>query len=458
MPDKSAARVLVVDDSIEMARVLAEGLADRGYDGVPCGSGGEAAQRLTGETFDAVVTDLRMPRVDGLELLAISRRLAPQRPVIIITAYSAIDTAVECIRQGAYHYLTKPVKLDELNIFLSRALEEARVRREATSLRATLRERFSTSAIVGTSQPIRALHDFIERVADTPAPVLIFGETGSGKGLVARALHAESQRASAPFVAVNCAALPENLLESELFGHVRGAFTGATADRVGLFAQADGGTLFLDEIGDMPASLQAKLLHVLEQNVIRPIGSERERRIDVRIIAATHRDLPVAVRQGQFREDLLYRLDVVSVRVPALRNRREDLPDLAARFLEQARARYPRSPVERFGAEALELLGGYGWPGNVRELAHTIEKAVLLGNGPEIVAKDLPEVVRQGQSSDGMVFQGEVIPIRKLQRKYAAWALARFGGHRGRTTESLGIDAKTLNKWLNAVDDDGGDK
>jgi two-component system response regulator HydG len=446
-------RVLVVDDSIEMARALAEGLGDRGYEAVACGGGREATQRLAAEDFDAVVTDLRMPGVDGLEVLAVSRRLAPQRPVIVITAYSAIDTAIECIRQGAYHYLTKPLKLDELHLFLGRALEEAHLRQEARTLKAALRERFSTTAIVGSSQPIRALHDFIERVADTPAPVLILGETGTGKGLVARALHTESQRAGAPFVAVNCAALPEALLESELFGHVRGAFTGAVADRVGLFAEAHGGTLFLDEIGDMPPALQAKLLHVLESRAIRPVGAERERRIDVRILAATHRDLPAAVQRGQFREDLLYRLDVVSVRVPALRDRREDIPELAARFVAQARARYPRSPVERVGAAALALLAGHRWPGNVRELAHTIEKAVLLGTGPEITAVDLPDVVRQGPA-EGFAFQGEVMPIRRLQRAYAAWALARHGGHRGRTAESLDIDAKTLNKWLASADDD----
>jgi two-component system response regulator HydG len=276
--------------------------------------------------------------------------------------------------------------------------------------------------------------------------------------LVARALHAESRRASAPFVAVNCAALPENLLESELFGHVRGAFTGATADRAGLFAQADGGTIFLDEIGDMPLALQAKLLHVLEQHAIRPVGSEKERRIDARVVAATHRDLAAAVSQGVFREDLRYRLDVVSITVPALRHRGEDLPDLAAHFLAQARARYPRSPVERFGAEALAVMTAYAWPGNVRELAHAIEKAVLLGTTAEIAPSDLPDLVRRGSVGDGMVFQGEVIPIRRLQRKYAAWALDRFGGHRGRTTERLGIDAKTLNKWLSSPDDDEADR
>jgi two-component system response regulator HydG len=271
---------------------------------------------------------------------------------------------------------------------------------------------------------------------------------------VARALHAESHRAAAPFVAVNCAALPEALLESELFGHVRGAFTGATADRAGLFAEADGGTLLLDEIGDMPLALQAKLLHVLDQHAIRPVGAEKERRIDVRVIAATHRDLAAAVRAGQFREDLRFRLDVVSVTVPALRHRREDILDLAAHFLAQAKARYPRTPVETFSPEALEVLISYAWPGNVRELAHAIEKAVLLGTAPAIAAADLPDAVRAGPTGDGLVFQGEVMPIRTLQRKYAAWALARHGGHRGRTGLALGIDAKTLAKWLAGDDDD----
>src|SRR6185436_13382660 len=241
-----------------------EGLVDRGYDAVPIGSGREAIDLITTGRFDAVVTDLRMPRVDGLELLSVSRKLDPQRPVIVMTAYSAIDTAVESIRQGAYHYLTKPFKQDELAIFLARAFEEAELKRETSALKTALRTRFSASTILGSSSAIRAVRARIQRVADAPAPVIILGETGTGKGLVARALHADSQRAGRAFVSLNCAALPEQLLESELFGYVKGAFTGATADRPGLFAEADGGSLFFDEIGEMPPSLQAKLLHVLE--------------------------------------------------------------------------------------------------------------------------------------------------------------------------------------------------
>ena len=337
------ARVLIVDDNVEMARTLADGLADRGYDAEAVASGREGVARLAAETFDAVVTDLRMPNVDGLELLAASRRLDPDRPVIVMTAFSAIDSAVESIHRGAYHYLTKPFKQDELAIFLARGLEEVRVRREASALKTALRARFSAASLVGASVAMQAVRERIERVADAPAPVLVLGETGTGKGLVARALHADSRRASKSFVAVNCAALPEALLESELFGYVRGAFTGATADRPGLFAEADGGSLFLDEIGEMTPGLQAKFLHALESGVVRPVGSTRERPVDVRIIAATHRDLHAAVRSGAFREDLLYRLDVVAIVVPALRDRREDIPALVEHLLGEVRRRATRS-------------------------------------------------------------------------------------------------------------------
>src|SRR4051794_16571199 len=274
-------RVIVVDDNFEMARTIAEGLVDRGYDAVAVASGQEALARLRGETVDALVTDLRMPKVDGLELLAESRRLMPERPVIVMTAYSAIDTAVESIRQGAYHYLTKPFKQDELVIFLERALDQVRVKNEASALRTALKAKFSASSIIGHSPAIQAVRERIQRVADAPAPVIVLGETGTGKGIVARALHSDSRRADRPFVSVNCAALPEALLESELFGYVKGAFTGAAADRAGLFAEADGGSLFLDEIGEMPAALQAKLLHVLESGAVRPVGSTKEREIDV---------------------------------------------------------------------------------------------------------------------------------------------------------------------------------
>ncbi|MFO0726063.1 MAG: sigma-54 dependent transcriptional regulator [Myxococcota bacterium] len=441
-------RILVVDDQLEMARMLADGLGDHGYDAVPVGSGRLALERLEAENFDAVITDLRMAETDGLEVLAASRRLAPERPVIVMTAYSAVDTAVESIRRGAYHYLTKPFKTDELVIFLDRALGEQAMRREARALKSALKQRFSFSSIIGRSKPILAMIDVIERVADSPLPVLITGETGTGKGLVARALHGESQRASGPFVTVNCAALPEALLESELFGHVRGAFTGATQDRAGLFVQADGGTLFLDEIGELALPLQAKILHAIESGMVRPVGAEKDRAVSVRIVAATNRDLKVATREGRFREDLRYRLDVVTIEVPPLRHRREDIVDLAAHFLEASKARHPRSKVERFSAAALERLQLHGWRGNVRELENIVERAVMLGRADEIQISDLPRALPEPIGGQGLRFEGELIPVRELQKAYARWALDRCGGQKGRCAEALGIDGKTLAKWL----------
>jgi two-component system response regulator HydG len=285
--------------------------------------------------------------------------------------------------------------------------------------------------------------------------VIILGETGTGKGLVARALHADSQRAGRAFVSLNCAAVPEQLLESELFGYVKGAFTGATADRAGLFAEADGGSLFLDEIGEMPPSLQAKLLHVLESGTVRPVGAAKQIEVDVRIIAATHRNLGRAVRSGTFREDLLYRLDVVSIVLPPLRDRRDDIPVLIEHFLAEARRKYPHSPVAGLSAAALAQLKDYRWPGNVRELAHTVEKLVLLGRSAEIGVGDLRDLLNQRDDAPGeLEFHGDIVPLRELERRYAAWALAQTGGHRGRTAEKLGVDPKTLRKWLGDSDRD----
>jgi len=442
------ARVLVVDDNLEMARTLCDGLGDHGYQAIAVSSGAEAIARLEAGGVDAVVTDLRMPNVDGLAVLESSRRLEPGRPVIIMTAFSAIDSAVESIRRGANHYLTKPFKQDELLIFLERALGEVRLRRETAALKRELGGRLVARAIVGDSPPIRALRELVARVADAPAPILIQGETGTGKGLVARALHGESGRATGPFVSVNCAAIPEGLLESELFGYVRGAFTGAAHDRAGLFAEASGGTLFLDEIGEMPVALQAKLLHVIEAQSVRPVGGTREVAVDARIVAATNRNLAGAVKEGKFREDLLYRLDVVAIALPALRDRREDLPQLVAHLITELRGRYPTSPVERLGAEALAVLGRHAWPGNVRELAHVLERIMLLGRSAEIGVDDLPPAVRDPAAADPLEFRGEILPIRELQRRYAAWALTQTGGHRARAAEKLEIDVKTLRSWL----------
>ncbi len=442
-------RVLVVDDELAMAETLAEALTDRGYEAAACGSSVQAGKRLDGDAFDALVTDLRMPSVDGMELLVHSKRADPERPVIVMTGYGAIETAVEAIRKGAYHYLTKPFTVDELDIYLRRALDEISIRREARDLREKLQDRAGLGGLVAVSPAMRDVFDLATRVADAGAPVLILGETGTGKTALARAIHAASPRASKSFVSVNCASIPESLLESELFGHEKGAFTGATSARAGLFNEADGGTLLLDEVGEMSPSLQAKLLHVIETGVVRPVGASKERRVDVRILSATHRDLKERALAGAFREDLLYRLDVVTIEIPALRHRREDIPLLADRLLADARLKHPRSSVERLGPEALAKLLDHTWPGNVRELAHAIERVVLLGRNAEVGVEDLPPGVTNARPRDlPIALEGRVVGIREVQRRYAAWALEQLGGHRARTAEALGIDTKTLAKWL----------
>jgi two-component system response regulator HydG len=445
------ARVLVVDDDIAMAEMLAEALTERGYDAQASDSSSEAARKLDQEPFDALVTDLRMPAIDGIGLLARSRRTAPERPVIVMTGYGAIETAVDAIRQGAYHYMTKPFSTDELALYLRRALDELGVRREARSLREALRERAGLGTLVAESASMRAVLDVAARVADAATPVLILGETGTGKTALARAIHAASGRAGAPFVAVNCAALPETLLESELFGHAKGAFTGATSARSGLFVEADGGTLLLDEVAEMTPVLQAKLLHVIETGKLRAVGANKELTVDVRIVAATHRDLRERAVAGSFREDLLYRLDVVTIEIPALRHRRDDIPILVDRLLAEAKAKHSRSPVERFTADAMAKLLDASWPGNVRELAHAIERVVLLGRSAEVRAADLPPSVTTARPADlPIATDGGIMSIRDVQRRYAAWALERLGGHKARTAEALGIDTKTLAKWLSA--------
>ncbi len=453
-PD-TRARVLVVDDDLALAETLADGLEERGYQAFPEGSSAAAVRRLEHGDVDALVTDLRMPRPDGLELLTLSRRLNPSRPVIVATAFSDVASAIECIRQGAYHYLTKPFTVDELALFLRRALEEARLRSEAVLLRRALRDRFALANLVGESPPMRALFDLIERVADAEVPILLSGETGTGKGLVARALHALSRRSSGPFVTVNCAALPENLLESELFGHVKGAFTGAISQRSGLFEEAQGGTLFLDELGEVDVSLQAKLLDVLESGQVRAVGSNKPRPVDVRVVAASNRNLREMVKNHRFREDLLFRLDVVRLELPALRDRLEDLPILVAHFLKAAKLRHPQSPVESFSAEVHARLARHRWPGNVRELENLVERAVLLGRAAEIQAPELPFESAPGNEEGAIEFRGPILPLRQLQRRYASWALQREGGRRLATAESLGVDRKTLAKLLDAADEDG---
>jgi len=444
-------RILVIDDDRDMCNAIVEGLADRRYDAVGVSSSAEAVARLN-EPFDAIVTDMRMPGIDGLDLVSRSRSIAPERPVIVMTAFSAVDTAVESIRRGAYHYLTKPFKVDELDLFIGRALEEARLRARAANLELAMRERFSLQSMVGASKAMQRVFDFATRVATADAPALLLGETGTGKGMLARALHAESKRSGA-FVTVNCAALPETLLESELFGHKKGAFTGATQSRDGLLVQASGGTLLLDEIGEMALGLQAKLLDVIERGVVRPLGSDTERPIDVRIVAATHRNLRERVAGGAFRQDLLYRLEVVVIEIPALRHRREDLPLLIGRFLAASQARHPKSPVKRFSKAALDRLMAHDWPGNVRELENVIERVVLLSPSEEPDVNDLPNVVAI-PSAAPFGFAGSIVPMREMQRRYAAYVFEKLNATKTQTAETLDIDAKTLAKLLSVEPSD----
>jgi two-component system response regulator HydG len=445
---------MVVDDDSALAETLRDGLVDHGYAAVALASSKEAARRLASDEIDALVTDLRMPGVDGLGLLELSRRLAPERPVIVMTAYSAVDSAIESIRQGAYHYLTKPFKVDELALFLDRALVDASLRREAVVLRRALREQFAIANVIGRSEAMREVCDLAARVADAMTPVLIVGETGTGKGRIARAIHGAGPRANAPFVTINCAALPENLLESELFGHTKGAFTGATGPRKGLFEEASGGTLFLDEIGEMPLPLQAKLLDVLERGVVRALGSDRERPVDARVIAATHRNLRARVREGAFREDLLFRLDIVRLEIPPLRLRQEDLPPLIAQFIAEAKTRHPNSPVKTLAPAAIARLMSHAWPGNVRELENTIERVVLLGQNNEADLSDLRSDM--GVANDaGPKFEGPILPLKELDQRYARWAMTQLGGRKMLTAEKLGIDRKTLARLLDDGHDDG---
>ena len=446
MPQRAS--VLVVDDHVEMARLLADQLGDNGYDVTVAEGGKEALAAARARLPDVVLCDLRMKEVDGFDVLARLREQDPALPVLIMTAFGGIDSAVEAIKRGAHHYLTKPFRLEEVLVYVERALADRRLRDENRALHLALDDGAGTGELlVGQSAAMRTLADRIGRIGPSAAPVLIRGETGAGKELVARALHAASRR-SGPFVPVNCTALPEPLLESELFGHVRGAFTGATSARRGLFVEADGGTLFLDEIGDLAPALQAKLLRVLEDGAVRAVGADVSRATDVRILAATHQDLDAHVAGGGFRADLYYRLNVVPVMVPPLRERPEDVPALVERFLDRARKRNPGARVRRFAPEALVALSRGSWPGNVRELENVVERLVIVGQNPEV---DLDELEANAPglaaaASPVADARHKLYTLRQLESEYIAWMVTRCGGNKTRAAEILGIDVSTIHR------------
>ncbi|AKI99178.1 two-component system response regulator HydG [Archangium gephyra] len=444
----SEGRVLVVDDHVEMARLLADHLTDAGYTVDVATSGQEALAAVNGRVLDAVVCDLRMESVDGFDVLAGVRKVDPTLPVLIMTAFGGVENAVEAMRRGATHYFTKPFRLDEVLLYVQRAIAERRLREENRALRQAVGDRSAYGALVGRSAPMRTLYELIERVAYSHAPVLVRGESGTGKELVARALHFEGPRKEGPFVAVNCTAIPNALLESELFGHVKGSFTGATTPRRGLFLEADGGTLFLDEIGDMAPELQAKLLRVLEDGEVRAVGADASRKVDVRVVAATHQELEARVREGRFRQDLFYRLNVVPLNVPPLRERREDIPLLVEHFVAWSRKRNPRARLAGFSPEALAALAAAPWPGNVRELENLVERLAVVTVQETV---DLPtlQLHAPGVTADTHPLsraQGRLIPLRQLEGEYIAYVVAQCGGNKTKAAEILGIDVSTIHR------------
>jgi two-component system response regulator HydG len=449
----SQARILVVDDDGEMADTVGEYLSGKGYR-VDTAVGGKAAvSALRRREIDAVVTDLRMDGVDGLDVLAASQAGDPSRPVIVMTAYGSIDGAIEAVRRGAYHYLTKPFKMEEALLIVERALADRGLKRENEQLRRAVDERLGLHHLLGKSQVMQQLYDVLERVGATSSPVLIFGESGSGKELVARALHHGGLRARAPFVAINCAAITDALLESELFGHTKGAFTGAIESKKGLFVEADGGTLFLDEVGEIPLALQAKLLRALESSTIRPVGSGPERRVDVRIIAATNRDLQRAVKEKRFREDLYYRLLVIPVHVPPLRARRDDIPLLIESFAKQFWQQHPEAPRREIAPEVMKRLMELPWPGNVRELKNAVERLLILARGKRVDVRDLAQAVPEPMPEAMAALAAEIVPLRVMTRRYLEWVLEQTNGNKVRTAQLLGIDASTIYRMLQRDDD-----
>jgi two-component system response regulator HydG len=439
----SKGSVLVVDDALEMATTIVEFLEKHGFKAEARDSAAAAVERFRNGPTDVVLTDLRMKGMDGMDLLRAVREIDADVPVIIMTAFGAVESAVEAIQRGAYHYVTKPFKLDVVRVVIERALSERAMRTENEILRRTVRATQSTGTLIGRSAGIRAVSELVRRVAASDAPVLVLGETGTGKELVARAIHDEGPRKAAPFVAVNCAALPEALLESELFGHVRGAFTGATQTRRGLFLEANGGTLLLDEIGEMPLALQAKLLRVLETGEIRSVGSDTARKTDVRIVAATNRDLPTSVREARFRQDLYFRLNVVPVAIPPLRERKEDIPLLLEHFLRRSRERLPTTPVKSIRPDAAAALEAYPWPGNIRELENLVERWVITGQQEEVGLDE----VRGGLGNwddPTHAAKRDLLPLHVVEQQYIEWVMERVGGNKTRASEILQIDPSTI--------------
>ena len=446
------ARILVVDDKENMLKLFAKILGDE-YALTTASDGGHAMSLVAREQFDVVVTDIRMPGADGFEVLAAVKARAPDTEVVMMTAHGTIEDAVAAMKKGAYDYLPKPFDPDAALLVVSRALERKHLREQAANLQRQVEGIYSFHNIIGKSAPMRELYQLLERAAELDITVLLSGDSGTGKELAARAIHYHSARREKRFVAVNCGALPADLIESELFGHARGAFTGAVGEKAGLFEEAQSGTLFLDEIGDLPLPMQVKLNRALQEKEIRRVGGNTSTSINVRIVAATHRDLKEEVQAGRFREDLFYRLNIFPIHMPPLRERREDIPLLVAQFLEKY-ARAFRRKVTGIDPDALKVLTGYRWPGNVRELENAIERAVAVSSANLVREADLPAEVRTAQEGE---LPGDVLsklPYRdavdlareRMSREYLTALLREFDGNVTRAAERAGLERESLHR------------
>jgi DNA-binding NtrC family response regulator len=448
MSPQTRERLLVVDDEPTQREMLQSILERAGYIVSTAENGEDALEQLKAASYDLVLTDQKMPGIDGLELLSRTRSSHPHLPVVLMTAYGSVSSAVAAMKEGAADYLTKPFEREELLLVLEKALRHRRLEDEVEALRGALKDRYRLGNIIGSSAPMQEVFSIVERIAHTDVPVLIRGESGTGKELIARAIHEGSPRSAMPFVALNCAAVPEGMLESEFFGHERGAFTGAVRAHAGRFEQAEGGTLFLDEIGAMRVDLQAKLLRVIQEKEVQRLGSGTTRSVDARILAATGENLEEAIRDKRFREDLFYRLNVVPVLLPLLRDRTDDIPLLVDHFVSGAAARVGRE-APGIDPEVLDRLQSWPWSGNVRELENCIERMVLLARGPRLVLADLPPELRNGPeaaagSNGAFALPAEGVRLADLESDLIRQALRRSRGSLGPAARLLGISYKTL--------------
>lgn len=441
-------KILVIDDDPEMCGLLSDVLKAEGFSVLAIGESLEASKVLKKEEFDVIVTDLKMKGLKGLDLLEEAKKVAPLTPVIIITAFGTIESAIKAMKMGAHDYITKPFQTDELVLTVKKALENRLLKKEVVRLRKEVESRYHFHQLIGKSPSMQKIYDLIQRISDSSGNVLITGESGTGKELVAKAIHYNGVRKGGPFVAVNCAAIPETLLESELFGYKKGAFTDAKTDKKGLISGATDGTLFLDEITEMSPLLQAKLLRVIEEKEVRPLGDTNSHPIDVRIVSASNRDIRSLIREGRFREDLYYRLKVIDIELPPLRERREDIPLLVQHFIGKF-SDETKKKISGVSEDALKLLVNYSWPGNVRELENVIQRAITLTQYETIRPDDLPSSMLQ-EIRENVLEKGfrEKYSIEQLEKEYIRKILIEVGGNKSKAAEILGLDRKTLYRKL----------